>query len=64
MKKVASTVFISRMILKLPVMVIGIIIGIPLSFIRSVVIASIEVSDTIMDMVFEIDKINNSDVDK
>ena len=49
---------IGKFIAKLPVIVISILIGLPLAFIRSCVMGTIEVSDTIMDMVFDIEQID------
>ena len=54
---------ISKMILRLPVMVLGIILGVLVAFIRSIWVATREVSDTLMDMVWDmeyIDKLNEN----
>jgi len=49
---------ISKFILKIPVIIVSLLIGLPLGFIRSCIMGAIEVSDTIMDMVLDIEKIN------
>ena len=45
-------------VLRVPVMLLSIIIGIPFAFIKSVYMGVIEVSDTMIDMVFNVTKIN------
>jgi uncharacterized membrane protein len=49
---------IGKFILKIPVIIVSLLIGLPLGFIRSCIMGAIEVSDTIMDMVLDIEKIN------
>lgn len=49
---------IGKFILKIPVIIVSLLIGLPLGFIRSCIMGAIEVSDTIMDMILDIEKIN------
>ena len=44
-------------VLRVPVMLLSIIIGIPFAFIKSTYMGIIEVSDTMIDMVFSVTKI-------
>lgn len=45
-------------VLRVPVMLLSVIIGIPFAFIKSIYMGVIEVSDTMIDMVFNVTKIN------
>ena len=58
MRKMIGITVISKFILRLPVMAIGIILGVVVAFIRSVWVATREISDTLMDMVWNIEYID------
>lgn len=58
MNKFLAYTFISKMVLKVPVIVVSVLLGLPVAFIRACIIGVIEVSDTMLDMVLDVSKID------
>jgi len=52
------SIVIIRIVLRIPVMLLSIIIGMPFAFLKAIYIGVMEVSDTMIDMVFNVSKID------